>query len=566
MLASLHIENVAVIKKLDMDFEPGFTVFTGETGAGKSIIIDSIRLLLGSKADRSIIRNGESSAVVSAIFDQLDRETEQKLNEIDIFPDENGEITVYRSLSLDGRSKAKINGQAVPVSQLQKMGGYLMAIHGQHDAMALLDEGQHIKYLDSYGDIEKQVCDYNEIYRHMNLVKNKLKEETELAKNNEFRIKALQSAIKDISSLKLKPGDYERLCKQRDKLRDAEKLVKNTGIIYKTLYKSDKAPGCNTLIDLAISAFEKLSEYSPDCEKHIEKLRGISLELEEIAMEARGMTADCQYDDPAAALDEIEARLDAIDRTMRKYGEGEAALLEYLDNAQNELNLIKNSGKRCDEYKKELVKLSKQGFSLADEIHQKRSAAALELEERLGEELRFLDLEKARFKIDIQQSKLSGGAVRLLSNGYDEVKFLISANAGEEPKSIAKIASGGELSRIMMSLRTVFAGKDSIQAMIFDEIDTGVSGKTSEKIGIKLREIAKDGQQVFSVTHSAQVAAVAQNHMKIKKHEVEGRTETFVEKLSFEQRVDELSRIMGGIKESENIRRSAVEMLRRDGN
>lgn len=566
MLASLHIENVAVIKKLDIDFDTGFTVFTGETGAGKSIIIDSIRLLLGSKADKGIIRNGEECAVVSALFSSIDGETVKKLGEIDVFPDENGEISVYRAMSRDGRSKAKVNGQTVPVATLSKMGSYLMAIHGQHDAMTLIDESRHIEYLDSYGDISALVCEYNEIYRRMNGVKIKLKEETEQAKTNEYRIKSLQNAIKEISSLKLKRGDVAKLYSQRMKLRDAEKLVKNTGVIYKTLYKSDKAPGCNTLIDLAIASFEKLSdyeEYKEGCDSFIERLRGISLELEEIANEARAMSAGCNVDDPAAALDEIEARLEGIERAMRKYGDGEEALLTYLENAEKELVSIQNSGKRCEEYKKELMKLSKQAFALADEIHEKRHSAALRLEERLGAELRFLDLEKARFKIDIQQSKLNGGGLRLLSDGYDEVRFLISANAGEEPKSIAKIASGGELSRIMMSLRTVFAGKDHVQAMIFDEIDTGVSGKTSEKIGIKLREISSGGQQVFSVTHSAQVAAVAENHLKIRKHEVDGRTETYVERLNFEQRVDELSRIMGGITVSENIRKSAEEMLRK---
>ncbi len=564
MLASLHIENVAVIKKLDIDFDPGFTVFTGETGAGKSIIIDSIRLLLGGKADKGVIRHGEDSAAVFALFSGIDEQTKARLSELEIYPDENGEIAIYRSLSHDGRSKAKVNGQAVPVSTLQRMGGCLMAIHGQHDAMTLIDESQHIKYLDSYAEISSLVNEYNEIYRRMNSVKTKLKEESEQAKTNEYKIKSLQNAVKEISALKLKPGECQKLYERRLKLRDAEKLVKNTNIIYKTLYKSDKAPGCNTLIDLAVASFEKLAEYSEGCEGYIERLRAISLELEEIANEARAMSAECSFDDPAAALDEIEVRLEGIERAMRKYGEGEDALLAYLENAERELNLIQNSGKRCEEYKKELLKLSKQAFSLADEIHEKRQKAALLLEERLGEELRFLDLEKAKFKIDIQQSKLNGGGVRLLSDGYDEVRFLISANAGEEPKSIAKIASGGELSRIMMSLRTVFAGKDNIQAMIFDEIDTGVSGKTSEKIGIKLKEIAKDGQQVFSVTHSAQVASVAENHLKIRKHEVDGRTETYVEKLNFEQRVDELSRIMGGIKESENIRKSAEEMLKRE--
>lgn len=564
MLASLHIENVAVIKKLDIDFDSGFTAFTGETGAGKSIIIDSIRLLLGGKADRELIRHGEDTAIVSALFSDIDEITKEKLNEVDVETDENGELTVFRSLSRDGRSKAKINGQAVSSSKLGQMGKYLIAIHGQHDAMTLLDEGYHIVYLDSYAELKEKVDEYHEVYLKLNDYKNKLKKENEKAKTNDIQAKALQKTIKELTELNIKPGEYQKLQNDRTKLRDAEKLIKNVNIVYRTLYKSDKAPGCNTLIDLAVASFEKLSGYAEGCDGYIERLREISLELEEMANAARDMVPATNYDDPAAALDAIEERLVAIERAMRKYGESEDELEKCLERSKKELNDIENTGKRQDEYKKELVRLSGIAFSLGDEIHKIRVETAKELEERLVKELRFLDLEKARFKIDIKESRLMGGGLRLLPDGYDEVEFLISANAGEEPKSIAKIASGGELSRIMMSLRTVFAGKDQIQAMIFDEIDTGVSGKTSEKIGIKLKEIGANGQQVFSVTHSAQVAATADNHLKIRKHEVDGRTETVVEKLTREQRVDELSRIMGGVVITENIRRSAEEMLGRE--
>mgnify|MGYP003293522581 CR=1 FL=1 len=337
-------------------------------------------------------------------------------------------------------------------------------------------------------------------------------------------------------------------------------------VVYKTLYNSERAPGCVGLIKLATTALEKISGDLEGAEQYIERLGEISSELEAIAMDVRTMTDSRDFDDPEYALEKIEERIDVIEKLRRKYGPGEKDVVEYKENAEKTLRKMEVVARECEETKQSLAKLSEKAFSMANSITKKRKDAARELEDRMLKELAFLDLEKVRFKISIEKSTMPTGATKLQTNGFDVVEFLISPNAGESLKPLAKIASGGEMSRVMMAFRCIFADRYGIPSMIFDEIDTGVSGKTSEKIGMKLRQIGNGSSQVFCITHSCQVAACASTHLKIAKKEINGRTETYVKKLDMDERIEELSRIMGGINITNNIRLSAAEMIQKANN
>lgn len=566
MLSSLYIENIAVIKRLELNFNNGFTVFTGETGAGKSIIIDSIRLILGARADKGLIRTGESEAYVSAVFSEVGEKFLEKLRHWDITPDEEGNIILSRTITVDGKNKVKINGRVVPLGVLQEAGATLIGIHGQHDTVELLNPERHIEYLDMYAGLEADLAEFEDIYGQMNSLKNRLKSDGVWLKKKIEEAPRLKEQINEIAKADIKKGELEALDAQRLKLKNSEKLCKNVNAVYRTLYNGEKAPGCVGLIKLATGALEKISSDVPSCDSYLERLNSISLELEAIAMDVKALTDARDFDDPEYALEKIQERIDLIEKLRRKYGPDEKDIIEYKENAEKTLRKIDVVARECEEIKQKLTLLSSKAFSMANSITQKRREAAHQLEKRMLEELAFLDLEKVRFKISIEKSVLQGGATKLQSNGCDVVEFLISPNTGESLKPLAKVASGGEISRVMMAFRCIFADKYGIPSMIFDEIDTGVSGKTSEKIGLKLRQISNGQSQVFCITHSCQVAACACTHLKIAKKEIQGRTETYVKVLDNAERIEELSRIMGGINITDNIRRSAAEMIEKANN
>ncbi len=563
MLSSLYIENIAVIKKLELNFDKGFTVFTGETGAGKSIIIDSIRLILGARADKNLIRSGESEAYVSAVFSEVDERFLKMLKHYDISPDEEGNIILSRNITVDGKNKVKINGRAVPLGVLQEAGGMLIGIHGQHDTVELLNSDNHLKYLDEFAGLEGELAEFEELYGQMNSLKNRLKTEAAWLRKSMEEAPRLKEQIKEITSANIKDGELEELDARRIKLKNSEKLCKNANAVYKTLYNSERAPGCVGLIKLAVAALEKIGDDLPQSEEYLSKLSTISFELESIAMDIKGLTDDSGFDDPEYALGKIEERIDVIERLKRKYGSSEKDILQYKENAEKTLKKLVTVEKECEEIKRNLALLSEKAFLLADKITRKRTEGARELEERLIQELKYLDLDKIRFKVSIEKSTMQGGGVKLLPTGCDIVEFLISPNPGESLKPLIKIVSGGEMSRIMMAFRCIFTDRYGIPSMIFDEIDTGVSGKTSEKMGMKLKQIARGSSQVFCITHSCQVAACGDTHLKIAKKEVDGRTETYVKALDMNDRIEEISRIMGGVKISDNIRLVAEEMIRK---
>lgn len=560
MLSFLHVENIAVIKRLDLELSRGFTALTGETGAGKSIIIDSISLLTGSRASRDLIRSGEEYAYVSALFSNIDDMTLKKLEELDIIPDEEGIVSVSRKIYADGRSTAKINMGAVQLSQLREAAKYLISIQSQNENRDLADPSNHIKYLDVYANedsdmhaarekYEKCFDEYKECRAKFDAIVSKESEKERMRELLEYQ-------IKDIGALSLKHGEDAALELRRLKLQNAEKLIKGCEFVYRALSNGRSSLCAADLVEKAESALLKLADFVPEAAQLAEKLGEYKYEIADIGERVKDFVPD-DIDDASAELDRIEDRLDKISRLKRKYGQTVDEILEFKHRAECELDEIENSEELKKEAQKNCSLLAEELKKAAEKLHEIRATAGARLEVSVVDGLEYLDMHGARFKIAIELVKDIDLYTR---SGADRVEFLIAANPGEELKSMSKTASGGELSRVMLALKSELAGADFSGTIIFDEIDTGVSGKTSEKIGRKLKKISK-GAQVLCITHSAQVAALADTHMRISKEENNGRNETNVTVLDFEERVRETARITSGVNISEKQLEAAREMV-----
>lgn len=553
MLSSLHIENIAVIRRVDIDLTRGFTVLTGETGAGKSIIIDSINFLLGNKIGKELIRNGENTALVSALFTDIPSVILERLDELGLAPDENGEFFVQRTISLDGRSKITINGRTCPLSLLKESAGLLVNIHGQHDSKYLLENKFHIDILDSYADTLSDIEAYREHYEKMNSIVSKIKE-IQISEGEKERLTELLSyQIKDIDSAKLKNGEEEALTARESVLRNSEHISKQIRFCYKALYANDKGVTASTLARKSADALLSVSDVIPEFKEYAEKLQNFAYEMEEIAVSAKESAGDISLD-PLLELNEVQTRLDVIQKLKRKYGDSVADILAYRSKIAEELDNINRSADVIEELKREFKEVRQQAELLASRVSEKRRRSADILEKAVSECLAFLEMPKVRFKVDITEQEKFG------PKGRDEVSFMLSANPGEPLKMLSKIASGGELSRIMLALKSVLREKESTGTVIFDEVDAGVSGKTAQKIGIKLKQTS-ESCQVLCITHSAQIAALANRHLFISKEEKEGRVETAVADLDHDSRVGEIARIMGGKDITEVLLKSAEELL-----
>ena len=559
MLSALHIENIAVIKTLDLDFSKGLSVLTGETGAGKSIIIGSLRMLLGAKSDKDLIRNGEKEALVEGLFTDIDAYSLKRLAEEEILPDENGELLLLRSLTTEGKNGCKINGRAVPLSKLRTAGQILLGIHGQHDTQTLLRSETHIGLLDRFAGCEEQLARYKDAYNRSIGLKIKL---TALLKDEgqkEQTVKALKLAIKEISEAKLKQGEDEELENRKKVVRDAQKLAKQARIVYRALYKNEKGGSAGDLIEIAGTALEQLSDVLEGSEEYIARLTACRLELEEIARSAYSVCELCT-DNPAEELNRIEDRLDLIKALKKKYGGELSDVIAYEQSAKEKLMQYAKRESELQELKEALEASVADARREAEKLSNLRKAGAGQLEKAVNSQVRYLDLEKVTFSIAVKEECSAAGIPKLGALGVDSVCFMIVTNPGELPKPLSDIASGGELSRIMLALKVALADKEATPSLVFDEIDTGISGKTSQKIGIKLREISAY-TQVFCITHSAQVAACGHNHYKISKSQVDGRNRTQVALLSRSGRIEELARIMGGIEITKSILDGAEELL-----
>jgi DNA repair protein RecN (Recombination protein N) len=557
MLLSLHIENLAVIKCIDLDFSSGFMVLTGETGAGKSIIIDSINLLLGSKADKELVRHGETVAMVSGVFSSLSENTVGILAENGINPDEEGNLLIQRTVSQDGRSVIKINGRTVTLALLRAIAPSLVNIHGQNDTAALTDSNNQLEFIDLYAANGQILSEYKAIYEELEGVRRKIRDISEREHERERLSEILSYQINDIDSFSLHDGEEEELVDKKLKIKNSEKISKNAGFAFKALKGSEKG-SVAFLLDRSATALQQISDVIPVFSEYAENLRDVLYQVEDIAEEVWAQVSDMD-ENPEETLNEIESRLDKISKLKRKYGLTIRDILEFRDNAQAELDTLTNSEGLLQKLSEEEDKIYEKALKLAEKLHKNRTEAAKRIECEVKEILEFLDMPKVVFFASVKEEVKAGKKV-LNSFGSDSVEFFISANRGAEAQPLAKVASGGELARVMLALKSVIADKDGISTVIFDEIDAGVSGKTARKIGIKLLSLSKS-LQIFSVTHSAQIASLADTHYLISKSDVDGATQTRVNVLDYDGRIKELSRILGGIDITDAQRRAAVDML-----
>ena len=554
MLFSLSIENVAVIEKTQINFENAFNALTGETGAGKSIIIDSIDLLLGERANRELIRSGAKRAFVSAVFFDVGDKVKEILKAEDI-PFEEDSLIISREVFIDGRSSAKINSCNVTISFLKSLGRHLINIHGQHDNQTLLHPETHISYLDSFAGVKGMLGQYEGVYKRANQLKNQIKAMSMDKAQKEMKIDMLGFQINEIEAAKLEINEEVKLTERRDFLHNNQRITENVNQALEMLKEEN---GAKELIENSIRNIETVKEYAAELEGAEGKLYNVKYELEEALDSLVIFSQSLEYQ--PNELEEIEERLSLIYGLKRKYGDSIAKILEFHNNAKEELQNLSESDIKTDGLKAQLKQDGIILNELALKISALRSEKATELEEKIYESLEFLDMPKVSFKTKIVQAKNDSGNYIYNSVGIDKVEFLISTNAGESLKPLAKVASGGELSRIMLCIKNVLNDMDDIKTLIFDEVDSGVSGRVAEKIGIKLSQIAND-KQVICVTHLAQIAALAGAHYLISKEIVEGRTFTDVKMLEEWQRVEELARIIGGINITQTTLDTAKEML-----
>ena len=557
MLISLHIENVAVIKSTDIDFSSGFMALTGETGAGKSIIIDSINLLLGAKADKELIRNGEDSLLVSGLFGELGRTVTEGLEATGISLDDDGNILIQRSLTRDGKSTARINGRAVSLTVLKSVAEKLVSIHGQSDTGELSDPKKQLNTVDVFAENGELLEKYAERYSELEAIRRDIRQIREKENEGERLKEILEYQIKDISSLSLKPGEEDSLIEKKLKLRNREKITRHSEFVFKALKGSEKGSVIH-LLDRSIASLGQLSDVIPECSEYAEKLRDCLYEIDEIAEDVYAAMDDDGLD-PTESLNKIESRLEKISKLKRKYGSSVEEILAFEERARAELETLSNSENVLKSLEEKEKTAYREALKIADELHERRKTASTKLESLVKETLEFLDMPKVVFFADIKE-EYKNGEKQLDKYGADSLEFFISANRGAAPQPIGKIASGGELARIMLAIKCALADKDGTLSIVFDEIDAGVSGKTARKIGIKMLSLAKS-TQLFSVTHSAQIASLADGHYLIRKSDVDGKTVTEVELLDTEGRVTELSRILGGIDVTQSQRAAALDML-----
>ncbi len=551
MLISVYIENIALIKRLTLEPSGGFCAFTGETGAGKSIIIDSLGLLCGARSDKDIIRTGEDEAFVEGIF-SVDRRTEEALRQMDIEPESDGSITVSRKISRDGRSGAKINGRPVPLSRLRAAMSLLISIHGQQDTQAFADKEKQLYLLDSYAANGEILSEYKEKYGVYKDIQRRLESLDSDSRERELKLDMLRYRVNELKTADIKENEKEDLESERKILANSEKIITRSNEIYSLLYARDGS-AVEALSD-ALTSLSALSGIIPESDELYARLENAKYELIDIADSIKVHT-ETDADNLDARLDECETRLELIKKLETKYRVSASDFPALLQEWESELEINENS----EEEKARLETLLKKAhIDLADaakRLTKSRADASVRLCKRVTEELCELDMPSVTFRVDIQEKEFA-------SDGADDAEFLISANKGEIPKPMAKIASGGELSRIMLCLKCVFADSESIGTLIFDEIDAGVSGRTSEKIGIRLKNAANGMKtQVICVTHSAILAAKADAHYKILKQESDGRTETKVIHLDKTGRRDEIARILGGLNITETVIKAADEML-----
>lgn len=547
MLSLLHIDNIAVIESADISFDKGFNVLTGETGAGKSIVIDAISAILGERAYRDMIRTGAAKASVRAVFTDVPELAWFSENGVPY----DSETVVQRDIFLDGKNACRVNGCLVTVSILRKLGIQLINIHGQHDTASLFDEDNHLTMLDAFGDNQQLQADYQEKYASVSSLRREIERMTMDEGEKLRRMETLRYQIAEIEKAELEPGEDEALEERRKILQNSEKLSDGLNDAAECLYGGEDSDGAAGLLAQAEYALSRLVRFSDSFSSLHDRVNDLKYQVQDIAEEVRDARDELSYS--ADELEQIESRLDVIHKLRRKYGATCGDILEYLEKSKKELDDIEFADDHLERLKGKLKKAEKQAWDAALVLRKNRQETAQKLSERILTELAQLDMPRVQFQCQFQEQELG-------STGADAVAFYMSANAGEALKPLSKVASGGELARIMLAMKNVLAEKDQVETLIFDEVDTGVSGRAAQKVAEKLRSVAAH-KQVLCVTHLPQLAALADTHLLIAKSERDGRTYTTVTPLDLEGRKRELARIIGGANITETTLKSAEEML-----
>ncbi len=549
MLSQLFIKNIAVIESASIDFENGFNVFTGETGAGKSILIDAINAVLGGRTSRDLVRTGASKAFVSAVFSDISPKVKNILEELGYDSDED-DLLVSREISSEGKNICKINARPATVSALKQLSCALIDVHGQHDSAILQNPELHIGYIDAYGNASAELLSYAESYKAMKETERAIKKISMDDSDKEARIDLLKYQIGEIESAAIEEGEEEELLALSKRIKSSENIMELVSGTVAALDGDDGSEGALEELETVIKNAQQLAEYFPDFAGISEKFKSSYYELEEFANDVKNCADELDFD--PNLQNRTEKRLDEIFRLKRKYGGSVEAMFAYYNKAKNELDGIEFSEERLEKLNKEYAVLKKAAEEKASVLTQKRLDAAKSFEHAVMNELSYLNMPNVRFSVNFEHTDYS-------ESGCDNIEFYIATNAGEPLKPLAKIASGGELSRIMLSIKNVLADKDEVGTLIFDEVDTGISGAAAQNVGKKLKQVSK-GRQIICVTHLAQVAAFADNHLLISKATENERTFTSVTSLDKEGRICELARIMGG-EITDSLKNSAKELL-----
>lgn len=549
MLSNLQIENIAVIKSASIDFENGFNVMTGETGAGKSIVIDSLNAILGERTSRELIRSGADSASVCAEFQNVGDNVKNELEKLGIEKDDT--LIVSRKLTPDGKNVCRINGMPATVSMLKALGVQLVNIHGQLDNQSLLSPETHCSFIDKLAGCGRELNEFKELYSLYIKKENELKSLNTDENEKNRRLDILNYQIEEIQKADIRPGEKDELTEKLGFLRNAEKVLDLLHTAYAALNGDGEMPGAADVAADAASKLLSAADYSSDFTETANGVNDAAMNLSAYTEELRDKIYSLDYD--PNETERAEERLDVIYRLSQKYGDSEEDILAYLENAEKERDALSFSDERAEQLRAETEKAYNEALAAAKKLSEIRIEAGKKFSADVERELAFLDMPSVKFIVNDSVGKL-------YENGVDNIEFLLSANAGEEPKPLSKIASGGELSRIMLAIKCVLSELDDIDTLIFDEIDSGVSGRAALKIAAKMKELSKT-HQVICVTHLAQIAAFADEHKLISKEEKDGRTYTCIASLDYNGRKYELARIMGGLTVTQSILNSAEELL-----
>lgn len=554
MLKTLNIENIAVIEKAQIEFNNGLNVLTGETGAGKSIVVDSINAILGERTSRELVRHGADFAFVSALFEDISDNVKAKLEDLGYTAEDDGSLLLSRKITEAGKSVCKINGSSATVSILREIGQLLVNIHGQHDSQSLLNPDLHYQFVDMMSENDDFIKNYKESFHKLISVRRKLKALTDDEEDKDRVLELLNYQIKELEDADVQPNEKNGLLKKKKLIESSEAMLLALNHANVALSGDDEFDGASSLVFSASKVLSSADSLSEGAVKIVSKLNDISEEFEEIKDLIHAEISSFDFDE--SEREQVEERLDLLYRLSLKYGNTEEEMLAFLENAKEKRNAILFNDDELEKLASQYDQLFDEVMKRAEKLSEHRKKAAEKFEGNVKAQLEFLDMPKIKFIVHFDKGNLT-------SNGFDKIEFLISTNPGEPAKPLAKIASGGELSRIMLAIKNVIVHNDTIGTLIFDEIDTGVSGRASRKIGLKLKSVS-EGTQVITVTHSAQIASAADEHFLIQKNFADNRTYTKISSLNFEERKKELARIMGGLNITDALLKSAEEMLLSD--